>query len=496
MSREDHVDNRRRFKALLSRTDGAAAACLVVAFTFVYLSTAKGVLEYGDDWSMLYVTSALVDHLGADVPADSPGAVPGIDRRFYSKYGIGQSLTAVPFYLAGRELAGIRGHQIAANGQLLQATELTFAVTTVSVLATATTVGLLFLTCRALGFSTRASFVTAAALGIGTFAWHYSRTFMTEPSSMLALLASTYLLLRWRLRPRPLTLALSGIAAGVTILLHLSTVVALPALGVWLLWTSWNERRGLTRTLVAAAIWGSPIVVAILVVATYNALRFGHIGETGYGSPTAALVHPVWVGLYGFLLSPGKSVFVYAPILLASAAGWGRLWRRDPTVATVVTVSIVCYLTFHAGLSYWWGGGAWGPRYAAILLPLMLLGLPALIDGGLGKWGWAALMALGVASVFVQCASVFVPYIPYEARMEATPALFDEMLWNPAFSPVVYHSVSLLRHEYALDVAFKYYQKPEWIWLQSAASVIAIGLVVGCAWRTCGRSARIAHDAD
>ncbi len=53
MSSSDHGDDRRRLKAMQARTDVAAAAWLLAAFTCLYLSTAKGVLEYGDDWSML-----------------------------------------------------------------------------------------------------------------------------------------------------------------------------------------------------------------------------------------------------------------------------------------------------------------------------------------------------------------------------------------------------------------------------------------------------------
>ena len=493
MSSSDHVDDRRRVKAAQSRTDVTAAAWLLAAFTCLYLSTAKGVLEYGDDWSMLYVTSALADHRGTDIPADAPGAVRGADGRSYSKYGIGQSLTAVPFYVAGRALARANGHPTAAAGHILQGTEVTMMVTMVGVLASALSVALLFATCRTLGFSAAASFLTALALGIGTFAWHYSRTFMTEPTSMFALLSCVYLLLRWRRRPTGVTLALSGAAAGVTILLHLSTVVALPAIGVWLLWIAWDEGMGLRRAAGAALAWGLPVVGAVAMVAAYNLNRFGTISETGYGNPSDALVNPVGVGLYGFLLSSGKSIFVYAPILIASAAGWGRLWKRHRRVAACVALSLGCYLTFHAGLSYWWGGGAWGPRYATVLLPLMLLGLPALVDGGLGPAGRVCLIALGALSVLVQLASVFVPYIPYEAQMEATPVLFNEMLWNPAYSPVAHHIRALLAGTFDADFAYRYFQHPAWRWIQGGLFLVAVAFGA-YAWRTCRRSTSFSRD--
>ncbi|HEV3059047.1 MAG TPA: glycosyltransferase family 39 protein [Vicinamibacterales bacterium] len=477
-----------------SQREIRAALWLFGAFSLLYLSTSKGIFEYGDDWSMLYVTNAIVDHMGTDVPSDAPGSVHGKDGRFYSKYGLGQSLAAVPFYLAGHELAELRGHQVTNGGHLLQATELTYAVTMLSVLATAASVALLYLTCRLMGFSTGSAVLTAIALGLGTFAWHYSRTFMTEPTNMLALLLAFYFQLRWAILPRTGWLLLSGLCAGATILVHLSTIVALPALGLWLLWRAWDRRIGVGRAIVVAAVWSAPIAAAVAIVAAYNLDRFGSMGETGYGSPTAALVNPAWIGLYGFLVSPGKGVFVYAPILIASAVGWSALWRRQRDVAACVALSIGCYLTFHAMLSYWWGGGAWGPRYATVILPLMMLGLPALIDGGLGWAGWVAMTALGLASLLVQLASVLVPYIPYEARMEATPVLFNELLWNPAYSPVVHHTRSLLRGRYAPDLAFTYFQQPSWEWWQGGGFVVAAALVVGWAWWQCVPSRSLASD--
>ena len=78
---------------------------------------------------------------------------------------------------------------------------------------------------------------------------------------------------------------------------------------------------------------GSPILVAILLVGAYNAVRFGSPAETGYGETAQAFTTPLYIGLYGLLLSPGKSVFLYAPILLAAIFGWFPLRRRHAALA-------------------------------------------------------------------------------------------------------------------------------------------------------------------
>jgi len=138
---------------------------------------------------------------------------------------------------------------------------------------------------------------------------------------------------------------------------------------------------------------------------------------------------------------------------------------------------LTCYLLFHARLNYWWGGGAWGPRYAAGLLPFCLFGLAAMIEGGMSRQGWAAAAAVAALSVFVQVESVLVPYVPYAARMEASETLFNQLLWDPAYSPVVAQARSLLHREYPFDLASTYFASSRLAWLQ--ASELVAALIVG-----------------
>jgi hypothetical protein len=132
----------------------------------------------------LYVTGAIVDHTGVDVQGGAwQRARQG--RPVHSKYGIGQSFLAIPLYVAGYALAERRGNHALVDGRIANATELTYAATTMGEVATSASVAVLFLICVALGFTPWASALRALALGLLTFAWHYARTFMTEPTSML-----------------------------------------------------------------------------------------------------------------------------------------------------------------------------------------------------------------------------------------------------------------------------------------------------------------------
>src|SRR5688572_5067795 len=101
------------------------------AITFLfYVSTATGVLEFGDDWSMVQVTHSIVEQGTVRVPATTPGSASGRDGQHYSKYGLGQSVLAVPFYLAGTNVAALGANSATdRTGGLRQATAVTYMLT-------------------------------------------------------------------------------------------------------------------------------------------------------------------------------------------------------------------------------------------------------------------------------------------------------------------------------------------------------------------------------
>jgi hypothetical protein len=82
------------------------AACipvvLFVGMFLLYFSTSLGFFVYGDDISMLDVTRSIVEQHSVTVPdVPFPASAIGADGNHYSKYGIGQSVLAIPFHIVG-----------------------------------------------------------------------------------------------------------------------------------------------------------------------------------------------------------------------------------------------------------------------------------------------------------------------------------------------------------------------------------------------------------
>jgi hypothetical protein len=162
----------------------------------------------------------------------------------------------------------------------------------------------------------------------------------------------------------------------------------------------------------------SALGVAILLA--HNALLFG--SPLAFGYPAIAegakrlnsFDTPIFKGLYGFLLSPGKSVFIFAPPVMLAMAGLGTLWRRDRGLATLAVLLPLAYLFFFAKYSQWEGGYCVGPRYLVPALVLLCLGLgPALARGGARIKALAVVLLL--AGMLVQGLSLATSFMEDQA---------------------------------------------------------------------------------
>lgn len=309
---------------------GAAGAFLLVQ---------EGFIAGSDGQSMYEVARSLAEEGNLAVPADY--GVEGADGRFYSKYGLGLPLLAVPFYTAGRVIAG------AVPGTTDLVTHATVA--SLSPLIAAGLVVAMFLLARRLGGSTRSSLVTAIAAVVGTYTVVYSKEFFSEPLTALGLVVS----FERALAHRP---AQSGVALSVAALARPQSFLVAPLVGAALLW-----RKGLRHSF--AFVWS--LGAAAAVTAAYNLVRFGHPMRFGYHD--AGFFTPMWEGIHGLLLHPSKSLFLFAPVVLLTGPGLRWLWKHDDRPAVVLLAgNFALTLAVAAAWQSWAGGWSWGPR---LLIP-------------------------------------------------------------------------------------------------------------------------------
>jgi len=176
-----------------------------------------------------------------------------------------------------------------------------------------------------------------------------------------------------------------GLAAGLVFVTRVAGVIALPLLAMYLLLLHrrrWSRawRRPLVRDL---ALFGLGALPAVVVNASYNAVRFGSPLLTNPPTkPDHSLGYPPWLGLPDLLVSPGKGLLWYTPAVLLLVLAARPFWRRCPLPATLCALLCGGYLLFYSNVNYWHGDPAWGPRYLYATLPYLILPLGEVF----GRW--------------------------------------------------------------------------------------------------------------
>jgi len=172
---------------------------------------------------------------------------------------------------------------------------------------------------------------------------------------------------------------------------------------------------------------------------------------------------PLWLGLYGLLFSPYKSIFLFSPILLASLVSFPLFFRRHRWEGWLLGLIVIAHLLLFAKWYMWWGGFAWGPRFLVPLTPFLAVTLAPLVEAVLTRGSLPAKLALAapaLLSTAVQILGVSVNFVLYEIKLreifpapEVNPALYDPpALYDFRYSPIL-GQMRLLSHEYS-DLAW------------------------------------------
>lgn len=477
------------------RRDLRIALWLFIGVTCLFVAISRGVFLYGDDILMYQVTRSIVEDGSVAVSSphdrgDVARAIPGRDGQGYAKYGIGQSLVAVPSYVAAdlvvdRALTLPRVRDAFGNqrlGPLVYGTALINAVVGGAVAAVA------FLLGRALGYAVKTGLVLVLLLVTGTLLAHYSATFLSEPLSALCLLVVVYGLVMADGKgarlcvptsgsantavPSP-WLVLSGFAAGLTLATKLALGVALIPAGLWFLWLVWSRwRHSIRSAFLALLSWGMPVALWLAGIGLYNWYRFGDATSTGYGGETTDFSTPFLTGLAGLLISPGRGVFWYNPPLLLAVIGFVWLLRRRAAPALTIAGTGLALVLFYASYYQWYGGGAWGTRLLVPAIPLLLLPAGEFVERAwTSRWLTGAVVLVGLAGLTVTALGILVPFDTYVMEYSGSPAALDESIWNIADSPLVVHAERLDLTDLHPDIAPSRYNSPQLAVISAVAAV-------------------------
>ena len=211
-----------------------------------------------------------------------------------------------------------------------------------------------------------------ATYAFGTAAYSTaSRAMWQHGPSMLMLSVTLWLLVMARRRPNLIPFASLPLAAAYVIRPTNSLSVAVITLYVLICY-----RRQAVRFLLLA------LLVAVPFVLSNFALYGAFLPPYFTGMAGSLSLATLGKGLLGTLLSPGRGLFIFSPVLLLMPAGIALKVRGrslEPLDVAVALILLLHWLLI-ASFRHWWAGFAFGPRYFADVMPYaVFLLIPVLL---------------------------------------------------------------------------------------------------------------------
>ena len=396
---------------------------LVIACTAAFLWTAPGRIVFPDDEIVYQTTESLAERGSFAIrgipfrtgePEHRPDGTFGIDGPDgkldgprYSFFGHGLSVVALPAYFLGRGTLSVvpstwthatRSDLPSFHPRKDRAMWLRLVVSLTNCLLTSLGVWALVRWLTLVGFSPRSALWTGAAYALGTWAWFYAGTHLSEPLSALVLLLAAIGIARYHHDRDRVGLWIAAVLAGLSVHVHLINLIAVPCMLGYAVAPALRrgERPWTDRDLWIAVALGA---AGLALLGLSHHLRFGSPFESGRFGHYSHWIAP-WESLSAMLVGPGRSFFVYAPAALVGLVGFGAARRRAPDALWFAVALLATRMLFVALRSDWFGGWGLGPRYLVPATPFALVPLAALLDapptGRGGRIGIAAGLTLAI----------------------------------------------------------------------------------------------------
>jgi Dolichyl-phosphate-mannose-protein mannosyltransferase len=218
------------------------------------------------------------------------------------------------------------------------------------------------------------SFLATLCLILTSYFWTYSRNLYDGVLCATLLTLSFFLLLTYRQKNKSWYLVSCFICLGFAFITRISMILAILVTCAYLLIV---YRSKLTTHIQKFFLAGLTFLPFIVWQFWYNYLRTGIFYQspvqTAAYAENNALDGNILVGIAGILISPGKSILIYAPLLIVSAFLFKKFYREHQKEAIYIGALTILWCVLHGRLRSWYGAWGWGPRHYITILPLIFL---------------------------------------------------------------------------------------------------------------------------
>jgi hypothetical protein len=276
---------------------------------------------------------------------------------------------------------------------------------------------------------------TAVLLGLGTMLLPFSTLLFSHVFAAMLGFAAFALMVRERAGPpRPLLLALAGLAAGYAITSEYPLAFVAIVLGAYLL----SRRDALSPRLLAAraGAYVAGGVVGIVPLLLYNHAAFNSWTHLAYSN-----IPQQQRGFFGIsapslpvlatLLFDSRGLLTLCPVLAMGVVGTVLMYRRGwRAEALTIAAVCVCYLGYNSGYYLPFGGGSMGPRFLLTIVPF--LGFPIAL--AMRRLPAVTIALAGASIAIAAIATITHPLVGYETETVIWTRLVRQGFFQPTIA--------------------------------------------------------------
>jgi hypothetical protein len=253
-----------------------------------------------------------------------------------------------------------------------------------------------------LGISLGVASAGVLLLAFATMLPIYSRTAWSEALQATCYIGFYSALLRLKDGPGRWSGFWFGIWTGLLVNSKYAFALVLPGALLFLGYCGWRDKQ--LRALLRAGAWSAlPGAFFLAVILWYNWARTGVSTNSGYppvaGLSEAVFREDLFIGLWAYFFSFGKSVFLYSPPLVLGLWALPLVAKRHVAILWALVLTAGPIVCLYSKFVHWSGDWCWGPRYLLFLVPAALVPAAFLIDDCLSSKRRIALAACGVVGL-------------------------------------------------------------------------------------------------
>jgi hypothetical protein len=298
---------------------------------------------------------------------------------------------------------------------------------------TGATAGVLCCLLIIVGYPKRVQIVLPLIYSFSTLAFTYARYDYNKSLATFFLISTFYFFVRYILDSKKTSLLFSGVFMALLVCIRLEMAAIVIPFLVGLV---------LAKRLNTIAYLLIPAALGIAFVLGYNAMYWQANVSGGYeGSFT---LNPI-PAMIGVLFSPGKSLFVFNPVLLLLPLTLRFFWiKQDQPIRLVWAGTITILFLLYCFWGNWWGGWGYGARHFMPLLPLLILPLAECFSAE-NKRLLLPLLLLFFVGFIVQFAGAAIAFHDVINTLMQAGISEQQLIWLPQLNPVMQH-IQFMQH--------------------------------------------------